>query len=140
MATSNVGQTRKGLKAKPFANVGFDTSRQTRWHVPLTAPKTVDDLTFTSRDADGRIVWWDVTPPKTNYGHVHEMLGRAYAFEVLDLLNNPQAEADNAGALGYIMDAISRSRGTSSGGAGEGMASGFFSVISEYVATGSADR
>jgi len=133
-------RSRNGLNAKPYPGVGFETSRKTRWLVTESAPQSVDGLTFTSRNAEGRINWWDVQPPKTNYWHVHEMLGRAYAFEVLDLLNNPNAEGENDGTLGYIMGAIARWLPTVSGTAASGMADGFFRVISEYVATGSASR
>lgn len=140
MATKNVGQSKTGLKAKPHEGLGFETSRKTHWLVTSSAPKSVDELTFTSRDSLGRINWWDVAPPKTSYWHVHEMLGRAYAFEVLDLLNNPSAEAANEGTLGYIMGAIARWLPSVSGSAASGIAHGFFSVVSEYVATGSASR
>jgi hypothetical protein len=68
------------------------------------------------------------------------MLGRAYAFEVLDLLNNPSAEGENGGTLGYIMAAIARWLPTVSNSAASGIADGFFGVVSEYVATGSASR
>ncbi len=33
--------------------------------------KTVDDLSFTSRDKIGRIRWFDVIPPQTNYWPFH---------------------------------------------------------------------
>lgn len=132
---------KNGLRVKPDAGTGSaETSRKTHWRVTCNAPKTVDELTFTSRDAQGRINWWDVTPPKTDYWHVHEMLGRAYAFEVLDLLNNPSAEGDNVADLGFIMGAIARWLPTTAGSAASGMADGFFRVISEYVATGTASR
>ena len=89
MDTKILGRSGRGLKAKAYPGLGFETSRKTQWLVSSSAPKSVDDLSYTSRDAIGRINWWDVSPPKTNYWGVHQMLGRAYAFEILDLLNNP---------------------------------------------------
>ncbi|WP_326536856.1 hypothetical protein [Pseudorhodoferax sp.] len=138
--TKNADKTRRGLKAKPFPGVGFETSRKTAWIVSTNAPKTADELTFTARDAEGRMIWWDVTPPRTNYWHVHEMLGRAYAFEVLDLLNNPSAEKDNEWTVGFTLGAIARWLPDVSGSAASGIADGFFKVIGEYAATGTASR
>ena len=134
-------RVKKGLRAKAWDGLDIlETSRKTRWLVTPNAAKSVDELTFTSRDSEGRINWWDVMPPKTDYWHVHEMLGRAYAFEVLDLLNNPKAEHGNEASLGFIIGAIARWLPTVSGTASSGMADGFFRVVSEYVATGSASR
>ena len=88
----------------------------------------------------GRVNWWSVTPPKTDYWHVHHMLGRAYAFELLDLLHNPAATADHASVLGYISTSIAYWTQTVAGSAATGMADGFFCAISEFVSTGTADR
>ena len=140
MATETVNQTDKNLKTKPYLPGMVKASRKTRWLVGPHAPKTVDDLTFTSRDEGGRINWWDVTIPKTNYWHVHQMLGRAYAFEVLDLLNNPEAAEDNTHVMGCISGAIARWMPHAMGAAASGMADGFFGVMSEYISTGTANR
>jgi hypothetical protein len=115
-------------------------SRKTSWVVPPDAPRTADDLPFTSRDEKGFIRWWDVTPPNTEYCHPHDALGRAYAFELLDLLNNPKADDDKAHYLRFISGAITRWRSTVSGGAAESMADGFFDVIGEFLTTGTARR
>ena len=139
MAVATVRQTKDGLTSKPYAESLIQASRKTHWLVSQDSAKTVDDLTFTSRDAQGCINWWDVSPPKTDYWHAHEMLGRAYAFEVLDLLNNPAAEKDNESSLGFILGAIARWQSTVAGAA-TGMADGFFQVVSEYVSTGTASR
>lgn len=133
-------RTKNGLIVKPIIDSIVRTSRKTNWIVTDRAAQTVDQLSFTSRDSVGRINWWDVKPPKTDYWHAHVILGRAYAFEVLDLLNNPNAKGDNEHTLGYIMDAISRWVATPGIPGASGMAHGFFSAISEYVARGTADR
>lgn len=129
-----------GLKVKPYPGLGLKASRKTKWLVSNSAPKSVDELNFTARDAQGHIIWWNVTPPKTEYWHVHHELGRAYAFEVLDLLNNPNAERDHERVLGFIMAEIARWLPSVSGSAATGIADGFFGVVSEYVATGTASR
>lgn len=107
-----------------------------RWHVPGGSPCSVDDLNFTSRDPEGRICWWDVTPPKNDYWHVHQMLGRAYAFELLDLIHNKQAGTITPHAFGFIACDITR-RGFAMP---DGLYSGFFDAISEYLVTGEVDR
>lgn len=107
-----------------------------RWFVPDGAARTVDDLNFTSRDAQNRLIWWDVTPPKTDYWHAHQMLGRAYAFDLLDLLHNKQAEPIDPHTFGHIACDIAR-RGFAMP---DGLYSGFFAVISEYLVTGEVDR
>ncbi|MBK7002997.1 MAG: hypothetical protein IPH35_24635 [Rhodoferax sp.] len=116
-------------------------SRKTRWLVGSAAPKSVDELTFTSRDEKGVINWWSVTVPKTNRWGVHYELGRAYAFELLDLLNIPESTDDDTHVLGCISTAIARWMQTVAGScAATGMADGFFSVISEFVSTGTVNR
>lgn len=112
------------------------SKKSRRWYVPDGAPCCVDDLNFTSRDPQGRLNWWDVTPPKTDYWHAHQMLGRAYAFDLLDLLHNKRAEPIPPHAFGYIACAIAR-RGFAMP---DGLYSGFFAAISEYLVTGEVDR
>lgn len=106
------------------------------WYVPGSAARTVHDLNFTALDNAGRINWWAVTPPRTDYWHAHEMLGRAYAFELLDLIHNPKAEPPPPHALGYIASAIVR-RGVTMP---DGLYAGFFNAISEYLITGEVNR
>jgi hypothetical protein len=130
----------KGLKVKAMGETMRVASRKTQWIVSAGAAKTVDELTFTSRDAEGRIRWWDVNPPRTDYWPAHRMLGRAYAFEVLDLINNPDATDTPRHQLRCILGAIADWLPTVHGTSASGMADGFHSVISEYVATGTADR
>lgn len=98
--------------------------------------KTVDDLSFTSRNHLGNINWWDVTPPKTDYWHAHEMLGRAYGFELLDFIHN-QDKTDEASdhTLAFILAAITRKHHPN-----DGLPFGFFEVISEYLITGVTQR
>ena len=122
-------------------DLGYGTlvKRKTKWLVTKGAPKVVEDLSFFTRDSAGRAVWWDVTPPKTDYWHVHEMLGKAYAFELLELVNNPEAE-HASGLVKNVAEAVARCAWTTPGCAGQGMASGFFEVLGEYIQTGTASR
>lgn len=115
---------------------GYRQSK-TRWYVPSDAAKTADDLTFTSRDADGRICWWDVTLPKTRYWSAHQILGRAYAFELLDLINNPESK-ESEHMLTFIVQAQMRWRGQDP--CGGAVVYGFHEVLGEYLATGTASR
>lgn len=112
------------------------SKKSRRWSVPDGAPCCVDDLNFTSRNPQGRLNWWDVTPPKTDYWHAHEMLGRAYAFELLDLIHNHKAAKLTPHTFGFIACDIAR-RG---GAMPDGLYSGFFAAISEYLVTGEVDR
>ena len=107
------------------------------WHVGDEKIKTPDDLTFTSRNEKGHRCWWDVTPPNTDYWHAHQMLGRAYGFELLDLINNPGAELPEH-FLSCIVDAQMRWQGNDP--CGGAVVHGFHEVLSEYLATGTADR
>jgi hypothetical protein len=98
---------------------------------------TVDDLSFTSRDPQGRIRWWDIEYPKTTYWPVHEMLGRAYALELLDLIQNakevgkPLYKHD----FGFIAAEIARQNPPTGG-----VLTGFFNTISEALITGEVER
>ena len=139
MAADTVIRSSGNLKAKAYLPGTVKASRKTRWVVPTDAPKSVDELGFTSRDEIGAINWWDVIPPKTEYWAAHYELGRAYAYELLDLLNNPEAEGENTHVMGCISTAIARWM-RSITGAATGMADGFFSVMSEFVATGTVNR
>lgn len=111
--------------------------RMTSWYVLRDAPRKPEDLTFTGRDERGLFSWWNATLPRTDYWHAHQILGRAYAFELLDLINNPGAEVPKH-ILAYIAEAQARdSQPDPCGGA---IVHGFFEVISEYITTGTADR
>ena len=117
---------------------GLEVNRQTTWVVSNEhSPKSVDDLSFTSRGERG-INWWDVVPPKTDYWHVHEMLGRAYAFELLDLINRPSKERPHVAA--YVCKAVGQWSVSADRLADGGMADGFFAVIGEFLETGTANR
>lgn len=138
--TQQTVKTASGLRVKDYASNMKETSRRTRWIVSSSAPKCAEELTFTARLENGHFGWWQVTPPKTNYWHVHQMLGRAYAFEVLDLVNNPATEEESRGCLRFILGAIAEWLPTVRGTAASGIADGFHDVISEYVSTGTASR
>lgn len=143
MATETINRSRKNLKVREYAP-GVPgmviASRKTRWCVTENSPKSVDELKFTSRDHNGCIRWWDVVVPKTEYWGVHHALGKAYAFEVLDYIHNPEAQDVNGSELGNICGAIARWLPTVAGSAASGMADGFFGVVSEFVSTGTAAR
>ncbi|MFT4063353.1 hypothetical protein [Paraburkholderia sp.] len=117
----------------------FEATRQTKWVVTPGCPLKPEDLNFTSRDERGRFVWWDVVPPKTDYWHAHQVLGRAYAFELLDLMNNPNSEYPEH-IVAYITLAMSRWAQRVSACASEGTISGFFEVLSEFMGKGTVTR
>lgn len=85
----------------------MQTVRKSRWTITTTAPKCPEDLHFVGRDSNGGMIWWNVTPPNTDYWHAHEILGRAYAFDLLDMINNPEAEYPPH-VLAYVTNAIRR--------------------------------
>lgn len=140
MAEETVTHRKKGLKVRTYGPGLVEASRKTKWLLSHKDKESVDDLSFTSRDKVGRLNWWDVQAPKTTYWPVHHMLGRAYAFEVLSLLNNPDANCDNKCAIGFISTAIAKWLPSVAGTAATGIADGFFGAIGEYVATGTANR
>jgi hypothetical protein len=127
------------LRVKDYGGGLLTTSRKTCWNISQSAPKCPEDLPFVARDSQDRMVWWNVTPPKTDYWHAHEILGRAYAFDLLDLINNPNAEYPPH-ILAYVTCAIQRWSAGVPAGVAEGMMHGFFGVLSEYISTGTADR
>lgn len=130
----------RGLRVKDYGPTMHETSRRTRWIVSSSSPKSAEELTFTTRLENGNFCWWHVTPPKTTYWHVHQMLGRAYAFEVLDLINNPATPDESRNCLRFILQAIATWLPTVQNSAASGMADGFFEVVDEYVSTGTANR
>ncbi len=101
------------------------------------APRNVDELPFTSRDESGRIVWWDVVPPRTNYWEAHATLGKAYALDLLDLIDNPnKSEPLNERTFGFIAAAIAREGTNDPRTLGGAIVIGFFNCISEYLISG----
>lgn len=97
---------------------------------PTVTPRTVDDLSFTARQPDGRIDWWAPTPPATTYWHAHELLGRAYGAELLALARAPRRGPDiSERTLVYIVDAMLAHRCR----VGDGVVWGFLGVISEAL-------
>src|SRR6266705_3577058 len=103
---------------------GLEVNRRTTWLVPKSgSPQSAEDLSFTSRDERG-INWWNVTPQKTDYWHAHEMLGRAYAFELLDLIHRPSKERADVAA--YVLKAVGQWSESADRLADGGMADGFF--------------
>jgi len=107
------------------------------WLVPENAPKKSDDLPFVGRDAQGHFSWWSVTLPKTDYWAAHEVLGRGYAFELLDLMNNPKAQFPEH-ILSFIVGAQMRWKGNDP--CGGAIVHGFHEVLSEYLTSGTANR
>ena len=121
-----------GSETNPEDTVMLETACA-EWHVPSIARRTVDGLSFTSRDPDGGICWWDVTPPKTDYWHAHEMLGRAHALELIDLMGD--CELDEHTFASIATEIVRRGHTMN-----EGLYYGFFCAISEYLITGEVDR
>jgi len=127
-------------KLKAIEGTGMRIStRKSEWVVPPEAPTKADDLSFTSRDSVGRIRWWDVTLPKTDYCHVHQILGRAYAFEYLDWVNNPDGDC-GAHTLAFIVSAMSRQHASDGSWKTLQIMEGFLEVIGEMITTGTARR
>ncbi len=112
------------------------TKRNIKWYVPSQAATKAQDLNFTGKDEQGRMTWWDVTPPKTDYCHPHHALGKAYAFEFLDLIHNPDAEKSEH-MFSFIACEIVRKRLSMPN---ESLYAGFFDVISQYLITGEVGR
>ena len=102
-----------------------------------SAHRTVDELSFTARDARGLMVWWNFTPPSTQYWPAHFDLGRAYAYEALELMRDPNLQPEQDRALGFILAAVARWLPSVAGTAAAGIADGFFATIGE-AAAGSA--
>jgi hypothetical protein len=103
---------------------------------PSADIKTVDDLSFRSRDKIGRICWFDVIPPQTDYWPFHHYVGRAYVHQLLELIENVgEAEAPEPGeglsnhTFGFIANEIVRNWRYPM----KGVYEGFFSVISDVI-------
>ena len=111
------------------------------WLLPANAPRTIDDLNFTSRDETGSLNRWDVTPTKTDYWSVHQQHGRALAFEFLDLLHNPDGEDIHEHTFGLIAsEIVSQPMPMADKMRTDGIYIGFFELISEYLINGRVDR
>lgn len=137
--TTKTARSGVKLRLKEYAGGITEVRKSTKWALTRNLPESPDDLPFTQRNPDGRYVWWTVTPPNTDYWHVHQVLGRAYAFKLLDLLHNPDAEYPEH-ILSFITDAMIYWRLTVSQPGAEGIIHGFFEVISEYLSTGMVRR
>jgi hypothetical protein len=134
MAKSSVANDVKSVSGA--ASLPRRVARETSWYVSSDAPTKPEDLPFVGRDEKG-ISWWSVTLPKTDYWDAHQVLGRAYALGLLDLLNNPNAKFPEH-ILSYIVDAQMRWNGPDP--CGGAIVHGFHEVLSEYLATGTARR
>ncbi len=120
-----------------------------KWYVHSRAARRAGDLPFTRMgpprpELNGTSImdcWWDVTPAKTDYCHVHWTHGRAHAFEVIDALRNPDGHVE-PGQLGHILSSMldwARTSGHSVE-AMKGIAYGFGSVLGEYIQWHRANR
>lgn len=95
--------------------------------------KKVDDLSFVTRDAEGRVNWWAVALPKTSRWSVHYELGKAYGLELLDLIHNPDGQATGQ-QIGYICWEAGQDRASTS------VAQGFFEILGVYLVDGDVSR
>lgn len=98
-----------------------------------------------TRPETGPIKWFDPTPANTDYWEVHRQQGRAMAFELLDLINNPDRERDENGDtpnwFGYIAGAIARTETLMRQKYNtDGLGIGFFEAIGEHLMTGGYNR
>jgi hypothetical protein len=125
-------------KAKDVGSGIKEVKRTTKWLVCGSSPKKVEDLPFVG-SVGSSSYWWTVTPPKTDYEGVHRKLGRAYAFDLLDLVHSPDAEIPEH-IIGCIAEAMMRWSRTVEPCAGEAIPHGFFEVLSEYLVTGRVNR
>lgn len=130
----------------PEDDCGYvQSTHKLHWIVHPDAPKCADDLSFTSRDEHGRIDWWVVSPADSDYWEVHRQYGRSLAFELLDLIHNPERETDEGGNppnwFAYIASAVVRrdpmirqKYNT------DGISAGFFEAIGQHLITGRYNR
>lgn len=105
----------------------------------ICSPRTLNDLSFRKVEDGICKSWWAVIPPKTDYWHAHQVLGRAYAFELLDAIHNPSEEVFKH-ILSPTVDSMIRWAPTVSPAAASGIPHGFFEVISEYLVVGKVNR
>ncbi len=122
-----------------------ESTRELHWIVSSDAPKCADELSFTSRDEKGRITWRDPSPAKTDYWEVHRQYGRSLAFELLDLIHNPEREQDKDGNadnwFGYIAGEIARKESMMRLKFNtDGLGIGFFEAIGEHLIHGRYNR
>ena len=92
-------------------------------------------LSFT-RSGTAGFKWWNVTPPQTSYTQAHAALGQAFAFELLDYLQNKNAR-NKSNVLGYIALEITGERLDTCSGQ---MLFAFFKTIGNYVAGEHIDK
>jgi hypothetical protein len=123
--------------ADELASIRANTRKiKRRWYSASGSARTVDELNFTSREPAGRIRWWDVATPKTDYGHPKRALGRAYAFELLDLIHNAKRKGVSKYTFGFIACEIARN----SHKIDPTVYEGFFLAISEFLVDGKLTR
>lgn len=113
--------------------------RRPDWILSSSAPRQVTDLPFVGRDSEGRPVWWHVEPPKTNYWPAHYMLGKAYAIDLLNYIHAARQSGEEIAPkiFGYIACEIARKARTMET---DGIYTGFFQTISEYLVTDTVSR
>ncbi|MDO8706025.1 MAG: hypothetical protein Q7J84_13870 [Sulfuricaulis sp.] len=113
--------------------------RRPGWILSSKAPRQVTDLPFFNRDSEGRAVWWDVEPPKTNYWPAHYMLGKAYAIDLLNYIHAARQSGEEISPriFGCIAGEIARKAHTMET---DGIYAGFFDTISEYLVTDTVSR
>ena len=116
-----------------------EVKNKTKWIVSSLAATKPSELNFVDHNDSVRFSWWNVAPPNTDYGHAHEMLGKAYAYEFLDMINNPIKDEDHSqdGILAFIARDMAAQR---SDYRMEAIADGFWRVINEYLLHGTAVR
>ncbi|MDH5612223.1 MAG: hypothetical protein OEY66_07185 [Gammaproteobacteria bacterium] len=122
------------IKLKEYSPGIQQATIKLEWQVSSDAPKTVDDLYFTKREPNGCINWWAVTKP-SNYYSANYMVGRAHAFDVIELMFNPKAKNLNDGLLSNIAINMAENHKTD-----DGVMRGFFSAFSELLLNGKVVR
>ena len=108
------------------------------WAIPRCAAKAGTDMSFVERTESG-LDWFAVRLPKTAYCHPSEALGKAYAFELIDGLRNPDGDVGPI-HMGIVLSALGR---WTKGCDHIGMSSflhGFGHVLGEYIQTHNGSR
>lgn len=108
------------------------------WALPSDAPKSGTDWPFVAPDDVG-LDWFAVSLPPTAYGHPSIELGRAYAFELIDGLRNPDGELGPV-HMGIVFAAIGRWSKNCTHPCMGSFLQGLGAVLGEYIQTHNANR
>ena len=129
------------IAKKPLRRTVRDGGRKIAkgsWAVPGCSAKAGTDLSFVEHTENG-IDWFAVSLPKTEYGHPSHALGKAYAFELIDGLRNPEGDVGPI-HMGIVMSALGKWARQCHHVGMSGFLQGFGAVLGEYIQTHNAAR